>query len=62
MIIKREWKNILKRGAFNMFINKNLDFELSTEESKELIRALNSPACELVNKRKNFFAHGEHVL
>lgn len=45
-----------------MFINKNLDFELSTEESKELIRALNSPACELVNKRKNFFAHGEHVL
>ncbi len=44
-----------------MFINKNLDFELSTEESKELIRVLKSPACELVNKRKNFFAHGEQI-
>lgn len=44
-----------------MIVNRSLDFELSKEESEQLLNVLMSPSSELEKKRKAFFAQGDNI-
>ncbi len=44
-----------------MIVNNNMDFELSREETVELLNILMSPSEEIIQKRNAFFSKGDNI-
>ena len=53
--------NIFRKGAIDMVINDDFDFELSREETDSLLNVLRNPSGELLQRRNDFFAKGNKI-